>query len=41
MSYMLIGQKKKILALMFKVLKSFQIFQSTNRFIYEHIHIDL
>ena len=41
MSYILIGQKKKNHALMFKVLKSFQIFQSTNRFIYEHIHIDL
>ena len=37
---MLIDQKK-IHALMFKVLKSVYIFESTNRFIYEHIHIHL
>ena len=38
---MLINLKKKNNALMFKVLKSTHIFESTNRFIYEHVHIDL
>ena len=37
---MLIDLKKNC-ALMFKVLKSIYIFESTNRFIYAHIHIDL
>ena len=32
---------KKIHALMFKALKSVYIFESINRFIYEHICIDL
>ena len=32
---------KKIHALMFKVLKCIYIFEPTDRFIYEHIHIDL
>ena len=40
MASMLIGLKK-IHASMFKVLKSIYIFESTNRFIYEHICIDL
>ena len=31
----------KICTLMFKVLKSIYIFEFTNRFIYEHIGIDL
>ena len=38
---MLIGLKKKIYPLMFKVLKSIYMFESTNRFIYEQIRIDL
>ena len=37
---MLIDLKKNY-AFMFKVLKSINIFESTNRFIYEHIRIDL
>ena len=32
--------EKKIHALMFKVLKCIYMFESTDRFIYEHIHID-
>ena len=32
---------KKIHALMFKILKSTYISESTNRLIYEHIHINL
>ena len=40
MASMLIGLKK-IHASMFKVLESIYIFESTNRFIYEHICIDL
>ena len=32
---------KKINALMFKLLKSIYIFESTNRFSYEHICIDI
>ena len=36
---MLIDDKKKH-PLMFKVLKCIYIFESTNRFIYEHISID-
>ena len=36
---MLIDLKKNHV-LMFKVLKFIYIFESTNRFIYEHIHID-
>ena len=40
MSCMLIDLKKKN-ALMCKVLKSIYIFEPTNRFIYEHIRIDL
>ena len=39
MSYMLIGLNKKINALIFKVLKPVYTFESTNRFIYEHICI--
>ena len=31
----------KIYALLFRVLKSTYIFESTNKFIYEHIPIDL
>ena len=38
MSYML-TDLKKIHTLMFKLLKSIYIFDSTNRFIYEHICI--
>ena len=37
---MLIDLKKNH-ALMFKVLKSICMFESTNRLIYEHINIDL
>ena len=37
---MLIYLKKKY-SLMFKVLKSIYIFEAMNRFIYDHIHIDL
>ena len=40
MSNMLIDLKKNH-TLLFKVLKSTYIFESTNRFIYEHISIDL
>ena len=32
---------EKIYALVFKVLKFVYVFESTDRFIYEHIHIDL
>ena len=32
---------KKIHSLMFKVLKRIYMFESTDRFIHEHIHIDL
>ena len=39
MSYILIGLKK-IHALLFEILKSIYIFESTNRFIYEQICID-
>ena len=40
MSYMLIDLKKSH-ALMFKVLKSIYTFESTNRFMYNHIGIDI
>ena len=40
MFYMLIDLKK-IHGLMFKLLKSIYIFEYTNRFIYEHIHINI
>ena len=32
---------EKIHTLMFKVLQCIYIFESTDRFIYEHIHVDL
>ena len=38
---MLIGLKKNNYPLRFKVLKSIYMFESTNRFIYEQIRIDL
>ena len=34
-------KREKIYALVFKVLKFVYAFESTDRFIYEHIHIDL
>ena len=42
MSYILTDRsEQKIHALMFKVLESIYLFESSNRCIYEHIHTDL
>ena len=41
MKYHFLKSMKKIHTLMLKVLKCINIFEPTDRFIYEHIHADL